>query len=65
MNKEKKQVKFWPGASNRHKQKAERVINSIITDKGCVTADPKEINHTFSELYKKLYKSEYSILAPP
>ena len=39
---------------------AERAINSILTDKGDTTSDPKEINDTFQCIYQNLYGSEYS-----
>ena len=39
---------------------AERAINSILTDKGDTTSDPKEINDTFQCFYQNLYGSKYS-----
>lgn len=39
---------------------AERAINSIQTDKGVVTTDPKEINESF---YPNLNRSDYSASA--
>lgn len=43
---------------------AERAINSIQTDNGVITYDPKEINNTFLHFYHRLYSSKYSEAAP-
>lgn len=42
----------------------ERTINSVQTDEGLMTSDPKEINNTFLNFYHRLYSSEYSDSAP-
>ncbi|KAF3839305.1 hypothetical protein F7725_018022 [Dissostichus mawsoni] len=42
------------------KMQAERIINSIKSVSGNLTADPKEIHNHFRDFYKSVYKSEYT-----
>lgn len=38
----------------------ERTINSISTEQGQITSDPKQINDCFCTFYQNVYRSEYS-----